>query len=139
VLLLLATGDHILLALRQGTGYADGYWNLPSGKLEAGEDAVSAVRRETWEEVGIDLAASDLTLAATVHHRNHSGHGRIGLVFSARWDASRHSAPTNAEPNKCAGVGWFAADELPAETDRYTAVAVQAWRREDRFRLSGWD
>lgn len=30
VLLILTTGDQVLLALRDGTGYADGMWNLPS-------------------------------------------------------------------------------------------------------------
>jgi 8-oxo-dGTP pyrophosphatase MutT (NUDIX family) len=139
VLLLLSAGNRILLALRQGTGYADGWWNLPSGKLETGEDAVSAVRRETREEVGIDLPASDLTLVTTLHHRNRSGQGRIGLVFTARWDPGRHPAPANTEPAKCGGIGWFAVDELPPETDRYTAAAVQAWRSDERFRLSGWD
>ena len=107
VFLLLTAGDRILLALRQGTAYADGYWNLPSGKLELGENAVSAVRRETREEVGIDLPASDLTMAATLHHRNRSEQGRIGLVFCARWDADGISAPTNAEPAKCGGSAGF--------------------------------
>jgi 8-oxo-dGTP diphosphatase len=138
VLLLLTAGDRVLLALRQGTGYADGCWNLPSGKLDPGEDAVSAVRRETWEEVGIHLTAEDLTPAATIHHRNNTGLGRVGIVFTAQWDADRHPAPTNAEPSKCGGIGWFPADELPAETYPYTAAAIQAWRHDERFRLSGW-
>ena len=45
VFLLLTDVDRVLLALRSGTGYADGQWNLPSGKLEFGEDAISAVIR----------------------------------------------------------------------------------------------
>ncbi|MCA1702336.1 MAG: hypothetical protein LC808_03320 [Actinobacteria bacterium] len=52
-------GPNVLLALRDGTGYADGQWNLPSGKLEIGEDGVSALVREAaeighvaWRSVG---------------------------------------------------------------------------------------
>ncbi len=30
VLLLLVRDDQVLLALRAGTGFADGWWNLPS-------------------------------------------------------------------------------------------------------------
>jgi hypothetical protein len=30
VLIILTNGDHVLLALRSGTGYADDQWNLPS-------------------------------------------------------------------------------------------------------------
>lgn len=37
-MLMLINGSQVLLALRENTGYADGLWNLPSGKLEDGED-----------------------------------------------------------------------------------------------------
>ena len=58
VMLILVDGSRILLALREGTGYADGLWNLPSGKLEAGEDVVAAVIREAREEVGLPSAGT---------------------------------------------------------------------------------
>ncbi len=67
VLLILTRGDHVLLALREGTGYADGQWNLPSGKLEAGEHMVAALVREAREEVGLRLDQAGLHLAVTVH------------------------------------------------------------------------
>ena len=41
-LLILIRGNDVLLAQRQGTGYADGDWNLPSGKLEDGETVLQA-------------------------------------------------------------------------------------------------
>lgn len=31
-----------------------GQWALPGGRLDPGEDAVEAARRETWEELGVD-------------------------------------------------------------------------------------
>ena len=138
VLLILTDGDHVLLALRSGTGYADNNWNLPSGKLELGEDAVSAVIRETTEEVGMRLAADEVRMVATVHHRNTAGLARVGLVFAAELDRARHGAPVNAEPHKCAKVEWFPADMLPSNTYPYTAACVQAWRTGDPLRLSGW-
>jgi 8-oxo-dGTP pyrophosphatase MutT (NUDIX family) len=138
VFLLLTAGDQVLLALRQNTGYADGQWNLPSGKLEVGEDAISAMRREAREEIGIRLGADDLTPEVTVHHRNRGGQGRVALVFAAAWDPARHGEPVNAEPHKCGGIDWYAVDGLPATTDRYTIACVSAWRSGQRFWLSGW-
>ncbi|MGW4743066.1 NUDIX domain-containing protein [Nocardia xishanensis] len=44
------------------TGYADGQRNLPSGKLEDGEDVVDAVIRETHEEIGIQLDRDEVRL-----------------------------------------------------------------------------
>jgi 8-oxo-dGTP diphosphatase len=63
VLLLLTRHDQVLLALRQGTGFADGRWNVPSGKAEPGESAVAAVIRE---EIGVRLSEDELSFAATV-------------------------------------------------------------------------
>jgi 8-oxo-dGTP pyrophosphatase MutT (NUDIX family) len=138
VLLILTDGDQVLLALRDGTGYADGQWNLPSGKLEIGEDAVSGLIRETREEIGICLAHDAPRLVATVHHRNTSGHARVGLVFAARHDPTRYGQPVNAEPHKCAKIAWFPSDRLPPNTYPYTAASVAAYRKGEPLRLSGW-
>jgi 8-oxo-dGTP diphosphatase len=138
VLLILADGDRVLLGLRDGTGYADGRWNLPSGKLEHGEDALTAVRRETAEEIGLHLDPSEPRLVTTVHHRTPSGHTRIGLTFAVGYAPSRHGVPINAEPHKCAVIEWFRWDALPTETYPYSAACVAAWRAGTPFRLSGW-
>jgi len=138
VLLILTDGDDVLLALRDGTGYADGQWNLPSGKLEFGEDVVSAVIRETAEEIGVRLQPAEVRLAATVHHCNTAGHARVGLVFTATHAPSRHGEPINVEPHKCAKIEWFPAALLPTNTYPYTAAAVTAWQTGEPLRLSGW-
>jgi 8-oxo-dGTP diphosphatase len=139
VFLLLADRDRVLLALRDGTGFADGQWNLPSGKLEAGEDAVTAVRRESLEEIGVRLAPEDLSLVVTVHRRNDNGRGRLGLVFAARYDPAAHGEPFNNEPHKCAGLDWFHAGELPANTFPSSSAGVAAWRAGSPLALSGWE
>ncbi|MFC6018937.1 NUDIX domain-containing protein [Plantactinospora solaniradicis] len=138
VMLLLLHGDRVLLALRDGTGYADGQWNLPSGKLEAGEDARTAVIRETREEIGLHLDPAELRLATTVHHRSPAGQGRIALVFAASYDPHRHGEPVNAEPDKCAEIRWTPAHLLPSNTFPYSSAAVAAHRAGDAFRLDGW-
>lgn len=136
VFLILHDGDAVLLARRQNTGYHDGRWNLPSGKLEHGEDAATAMRREAREEIGVALP--EVRFAATVHHRVSPTHARVGLVFTAAFDPASHGAPVNAEPHKCDAIEWFPAAALPAAMSDYSAECIQAYLAGDRFRLSGW-
>ena len=138
VLLILTQRDRVLLALREGTGFADGQWNLPSGKLEAGEDVVSALIREANEEIGVRLAADEPQLVTTVHYRTSTGHTRIGFVFAAQHDPARHGEAVNAEPHKCAKIEWFTPDALPRETYPYTTACVAGWQAGTPLRLSGW-
>ncbi|MFD0521545.1 NUDIX domain-containing protein [Paractinoplanes durhamensis] len=138
VFLVLTRGDEILLALRSGTGYADGLWNLPSGKLEHEEDARTAMIREAHEEIGLHLVVEEVHLASTIHHRNPTGTTRVGLVFTTAHDPATHGIPLNAEPHKCAGIAWFRLDELPPDTDRYSVACVQAFRDNVPFALSGF-
>lgn len=135
VLILLFRDDHVLLAQRANTGYADGQWNLPSGKLEADEDLITAVIRETREEIAIDLNRNDVEMVTTVHYRNPEGHARIGFFFRAhRW----HGEPHNAEPHKCARIAWYPLDQLPTNTVPYTRAGIELSNRNEPFGLEGW-
>lgn len=135
VLLILVRDGHVLLAERSGTGYADGQWNLPSGKLEEGEDLVAAVMREAREEVDVELSRDDLVMATSVHYLSPEGRARVGFFFHApRW----HGEPRNAEPHKCARIQWFPLDQLPANTVPYTHAGVELFRRGEPFGLQGW-
>lgn len=138
VLLLLVDSDRVLLALRDGTGFADGQWNLPSGKLELGEDVVSAMIREAREEIGVRFVPDELRMVATVHHRNPTGHARVGLVFAVSYEPGRHGEPVNAEPHKCAKIAWVPMELLPANTYSYTVDCVRAFREGQPLMLSGW-
>lgn len=138
VILILTAADHVLLALREGTGYADGMWNLPSGKLETGEDVVSAIIREAREEIGVTIDPDEPQMVTTVHHRNAVGLARIGLVFTVEHNTLRHGEAANTEPHKCAKIEWFPVDMLPSNTYVYTAAAIAGCRDGTRLRLTGW-
>lgn len=137
VFLILSRADEVLLALRRNTGFADGLWNVPSGKAEQGESVVAAVLREAREEVGLTLTAADVRLVTTVHLAR-LGHERIGLFFHAVHDPARHGEPVNAEPHKCGGLGWFPAEALPPDTEPYNAAGLTGWRTGTPLILDGW-
>lgn len=45
-----------VLIFRRGPGMSGaGHWEFPGGKVEAGEDAVSALKREILEEIGVTI------------------------------------------------------------------------------------
>ncbi len=138
VLLLLTRGDHVLLALREGTGYADGQWNLPSGKLEVGEHLVAALVREAAEEVGLTIRPDEAQLVATVHYRNPEGQARLGCFFHVSSNPAAQGEPVNAEPHKCAKIGWYPMDMLPENTVPYTAAGIELHRKGETFRVVGW-
>lgn len=105
----------VLLQLRRSTGYMDGCWACgAAGHVEAGESVVQAVVREAAEEVGISVAPGDLRPLTVVHRSNDVGGAaleqRVDFFFTARrWSGE----PTAAEPERNAGLRWFALDELP--------------------------
>jgi 8-oxo-dGTP diphosphatase len=138
VFLLLTSQDNVLLALRQGTGFADGMWNLPSGKVETAETAVAAVIREAHEELGIRLSSHEINFAATVHCRNSDTDIRLGLFFQAAAKETSPDVPYNAEPHKCAKLAWYPMTMLPAATMPYSALGISLYQRNACFGTTGW-
>jgi len=136
VFLVLVRDDRVLLALRENTGYADGQWNLSSGKVEPDEDLAAAMVREAHEELGLQLAPARLRLASVVHHRNPGEEARLGFFFSV---TGRVGEPRNAEPHKCGGIDWFPLDGLPVNTVPYTVAGLDLFRAGRTYGQHGWD
>jgi 8-oxo-dGTP diphosphatase len=100
--------NEILLQQRSGTGYLDGYWDLPSGHVEYGESLLHSVVRETKEEVGVEVAPEDSRL---IHiDQFYVDQDYTNYTFEAtRWNGE----PKICEPEKCSAIGWFAIEALP--------------------------
>lgn len=61
-------GDgRLLIARRPQGGHLAGFWELPGGKLEAGESPWQGLARELSEEIGIRITAGHPFM--TVYHR----------------------------------------------------------------------
>jgi 8-oxo-dGTP diphosphatase len=56
-------GNRVLLTERLHDHPFAGLWEFPGGKIEEGESADSALRRELREELGIDVVAAEPFLA----------------------------------------------------------------------------
>ncbi|MFE4372273.1 methyltransferase domain-containing protein [Streptomyces sp. NPDC056835] len=129
--LILRRGDEILLARRSGTGYGDGLLNGPSGHVEKGEDVRTAMIREAYEEVGVELTPADLRVALVMQHRGPAGQPRIGWFFEAAYGAG--GEPFNREPEKCSGLSWHPLSALPDDLVAYCRAGLDAYRAGERF------
>ena len=52
-------GDRLLLCRRPAHKARGGQWEFPGGKIEAGESAQAALKRELREELGIEIRAGE--------------------------------------------------------------------------------
>lgn len=48
-------GNKFLLAQRKSNDSFGSMWEFPGGKVEEGEDKISALKREIYEELGVDI------------------------------------------------------------------------------------
>lgn len=123
----------VLLGRRSNTGWCDGYWHLPAGHLDEGESLLTAAAREAKEELGVEIREDDLRFAHLMH--NAADDPRISTFFQVM---SYQGRPTICEPDKCSGLGWFAADELPKPLVAYAEQALDQIKAGRRFSLHNW-
>jgi A/G-specific adenine glycosylase len=61
----------VLLARRPDEGFLGGLWELPGGKIEPGEEAAGALRRELREEAGISRVRGLRAIGSVEHAYTH--------------------------------------------------------------------
>lgn len=96
----------VLLAERPPGKHLAGYWEFPGGKLETGETAVNALRRELREELAIEADAIDPAPLIGVPWR----HGEVDLYLIAHRVYSWRGTPRACE-------GQLLVWSLPANVD----------------------
>ena len=59
----------VFLAKRQNTGDMGGRWEFPGGKIDAGEDFETAIKREMNEEFGVEVEVFEKLCEVTFEHK----------------------------------------------------------------------
>ena len=125
-LMLLRNGD-LLLGRRANTGYGDGAYEPPSGRLDERETLVEAAVRVAAAQVGIALDPARVSLAHVLH--DVSGAGRMAFFLTADGWSGTAAAPVRSYSD----FGWFPLTELPANMIDRARVAVRNFAAGARF------
>lgn len=96
----------VLISQRPPGKYLAGYWEFPGGKLDAGESAEQALRRELREELGIDLRRCHPLLQLRHHYSDRAVELEVFVVDE-----------TGGEPSGLEGqaLKWVSVAELPEQ------------------------
>jgi len=112
--------------LLQRTKSKGGGYNLVGGHVEPGEAPLEALRRETREEIGVQIDPEALELMRLVYREKKGSSPKLHMVF---WVHHWEGEPINREPNKCLGIDWHPLDQLPEDL---ATVAGLVLRLEDQ-------
>ena len=88
-----------------------GLWEFPGGSVEFGETMADALRREMWEEFGIEITVGKL-LDVVDNILKEEGQHWVSPTYLCTIAAGE---PHIREPEKCAEIGWFPPDAVPKE------------------------
>lgn len=108
--------DKILLQKRKGTKLWPGYYALPAGHIDEGENQYDALIREAREELDIEINLEDITKSYTVLRRNHFkiDGKQLEPYIDYYFEISKYvGVPKIVELNKCEELIWADINNLP--------------------------
>jgi len=86
-------------------------WTFPGGGVEHGETTLEALRRELAEEANVEITGSPQLFGIYSNERVFPG-DHVALYVIRSWHQSRMPVPNR----EIAEIGFFAPDQVPAET-----------------------
>ena len=102
-------GKVLLLKRVMSKRFLPGFYDLPGGKVELGEDPNLAIVREAKEETGIDVSVvRPYNVWSYVQEKIDEHCIEIDFVLAAK-----QVSPIKLSPTEHSEHGWFGKDELP--------------------------
>lgn len=106
----------ILLQKRKGSKLWPGYYALPAGHIDEGENQYDAVSREAMEELGIVIKKENILKSYVVLRRNYFKiDGKVlEPYFDFYFDIKEYEGtPKIMESDKCDELIWASLEDLP--------------------------
>jgi 8-oxo-dGTP diphosphatase len=88
-----------------------GLWEFPGGSVEFGEKLADALRREIWEEYGMQIEVGPL-LDVVDHILPAEGQHWVSPTYLCTWLSGD---PQIREPGKCTQIQWFEPANAPGD------------------------
>ena len=114
--IIITDNDKILLQKRKGSKLWPGYYALPAGHIDEGENQYDALVREAKEELDIEIDLKGITNSYVVLRRNFFEiDGKVLQPYiDYYFEVTKYTGtPKIAEPDKCEELVWASIDNLP--------------------------
>lgn len=106
------SGEQIVFATQRGYGEFKGGWEFPGGKIEAGETAQEALKREIMEELDTEIDVGELI--DTIEYDYPEFHLSMDCfwceIIKGKLVLKEHEAARWLTKNQLADVEWLPAD-----------------------------
>lgn len=129
IILLDKTKSKVLLGKRKNS-YKVGFYGLPGGRLELGEELKACAKREVWEETNLRLNNIDYV---SVVREAQEEKDFIHFVFASN---NYQGELINKEPDKCEGWEWYPLDKLPENILLGHKLAIECYT--NTYALIDW-
>ena len=106
--------DGQVFATQRGYGEFQGWWEFPGGKMEAGESAQAALKREIREELNAEIEVNELLETVEWDYPNFhlTMHCFICNLLSESLHLNEHEAAIWLNLENLRSVKWLPADEI---------------------------
>ena len=136
---LLRRGDKIAMVLRKNTGWMDGYYGLPAGKLEYHETFSTGAIREALEEAGVTILEESLQFAHVAHRHAEKDDEFMDWVDVYFEVSSWEGEPHNAEQEKSERLDWLDMNNLPKNIVPPQLDAIKHITKGEKYSEYGWN
>ena len=139
---IISDGRSRIFATQRGYGEWKDYWEFPGGKMEAGETAEEALRREIWEELETRIVVERIveTVEWDYPQFHLTMHCYLCHVESGHLELKEHEAARWLGSGELESVGWLPADWqlIPKlKTMMKTERIIQMEQRMERTTAAG--
>lgn len=128
----------ICFVLRSNTAWMNGYYGLPSGKVEKTESYHKCAVREVKEEIGLEISENQLEFLHAMQRLQPEEENSewIDIFFRVKkWEGK----PYNAEPHKHSDVVWLDLKDLPDNVIPYTKFALENIQKAEKYSEYGFN